>query len=344
MNNTVMLKEIKSQAKVLSDAHNVNIDNIALIGQTIKAFNPKMILLVARGTSLHAAYYAKYLIEIYYHKPVSIISPVVFTGYDQSMELDETVVIAISQSGSGRDILEVVKKANATKAITLAITNDPKSAVAVEGKYDLYNEAGEAVSYAATKTYTSAIYLLHQLIYEITKAPELILSIDDAVNAVNLGLSYEDKIANDVDFLIHSDFALTLSRGITYTLAKEMSLKMKEACHFPVDAYPASEFYHGPIVVAGPKAPAILFAVDKTINEDMLKLAHDLKSLNTKMYIITNSNIFQEFEDVLLIDEKNDTKAFFASIVIMQMFVSYLSVKRGFNPDFHETLEHIDTL
>ena len=160
MNKTIMLEEIKSQPEKLKQCYEKNKDIIPLIAKTIKAYEPNNIILVGRGTSLHSAYYAKYLFEIYYEIPVSIASPSVFTVYNRNLKMDKTLVIAISQSGKGKDIFEVVKKANEKGALTLSITNNEKSIVAIESKYDLYNNVDEAVAYAATKTYTSTIYLL----------------------------------------------------------------------------------------------------------------------------------------------------------------------------------------
>lgn len=344
MKETIMLSEIKAQPELIKRCMNTNRELIKEIGQKIKEFKPNNILIAARGTSLHSGMLAKYLFQLYYHLPVSIATPSVFTVYDGEVDLSKTLVIAISQSGKGKDICKVVEKANKCNAFTLGITNTKGSIIANECKYNLWNDVNEAVSYAATKTYTSSLYLLIALIYELTGSDDLKLEDDKVINALNEGLSHYEEIKKLVPVLKNAENTLVMARGKDLSLAMELALKIKETSHYPVHAYPCSEFYHGPIVMVSEKTPTILFGIDKVTNDNIVKMIKDLKYLKAKTIAFTNNEEIKNEADYALYYDVEDKYAIFTSAIMLQLFTNELSVLRGNNPDFHKVLEHIETI
>lgn len=344
MKETIMLSEIKAQPELIKRCMNTNRELIKEIGQKIKEFKPNNILIAARGTSLHSGMLAKYLFQLYYHLPVSIATPSVFTVYDGEVDLSKTLVIAISQSGKGKDIYKVVEKANKCNAFTLGITNTKGSIIANECKYNLWNDVNEAVSYAATKTYTSSLYLLIALIYELTGSDDLKLEDDKVINALNEGLSHYEEIKKLVPVLKNAENTLVMARGKDLSLAMELALKIKETSHYPVHAYPCSEFYHGPIVMVSEKTPTILFGIDKVTNDNIVKMIKDLKYLKAKTIAFTNNEEIKNEADYALYYDVEDKYAIFTSAIMLQLFTNELSVLRGNNPDFHKVLEHIETI
>ncbi len=344
MKETIMLNEIKAQPELIKRCMNTNRELIKEIAQAIKEFKPTNILIAARGTSLHSGMLAKYLFQLYYHLPVSIATPSVFTVYDGEVDLSKTLVIAISQSGKGKDICKVVEKANKCNAFTLGITNTKGSIIANECKYNLWNDVDEAVSYAATKTYTSSLYLLISLIYELTGNDDLKLEDDKVINALNEGLNHYEEIKQLVPVLKDAENTLVMARGKDLSLAMELALKIKETSHYPVHAYPCSEFYHGPIVMVSDKTPTILFGIDKVTNDNIVKMIKDLKYLNAKTIAFTNNEEIKNEADYALYYNVEDKYAIFTSAIMLQLFTNELSVLRGNNPDFHKVLEHIETI
>ena len=129
MNDTVMLKEIHETLERIPECSKYNEENLKEITEAIKNFKPDNIVIVARGTSLHSAMYAKYLLEIYYKIPVSLAAKSVFTVYDTDMNLSKSLVIAISQSGKGKDITKAIEKAYKSGALTIGITNELESII-----------------------------------------------------------------------------------------------------------------------------------------------------------------------------------------------------------------------
>ncbi len=344
MKETIMLSEIKAQPELIKRSMKTNRELIKEIGQAIKDFKPTNILIAARGTSLHSGMLAKYLFQLYYHLPVSIATPSVFTVYDGEVDLSKTLVIAISQSGKGKDIWKVVEKANKCNALTVGITNTKGSIISNECKYNLWNDVDKAVSYAATKTYTSSLYLLISLIHELTDNEDLKLDDDKVIEALNEGLNLHEEIKTLAPVLKDAENTLVMARGKDLSLAMELALKIKETSHYPVHAYPCSEFYHGPIVMASEKTPTILFGVDKVTNDNILKMIKDLKTLNVKTIAFTNNQEIAKEADNAIYYNVEDKYAIFTSAIVLQLFTNELSVLRGNNPDFHKVLEHIETI
>ena len=124
MNETIMLSEIKAQPELIKRCMETNKDLIKEIGQAIKEFKPTNILIAARETSLHSGILAKYLFQLYYHLPVSIATPSVFTVYDGEVDLSKTLVIAIITDEKVKAKMEsALNEVKARKAKTLVFTN-----------------------------------------------------------------------------------------------------------------------------------------------------------------------------------------------------------------------------
>lgn len=344
MKETIMLQEIKLQPDLILKCANTNQENLKKIAEVIKNFKPTNILIAARGTSLHSGIFAKYLFQLYYHIPVAIATPSIFTIYDSEVDLSHTLVIAISQSGKGKDICSVIEKARKSNALTIGIINTKGSIISEACEFNLWNDVDEAVSYAATKTYTSTMYLITELLYNITQNEELKLDIVKVKNALEDGLQKQEEVKVLATNFKNAENTLVMARGKHLSLAMELALKIKETSHYPVNAYPCSEFYHGPIVMANKKTPTILFGIDSITNENISKMLKDLKTLKVDTLAITNKKEIADLATNSILIQNNDKYALFTAIIILQLFANELSVLRGNNPDFHEILEHIETI
>ena len=159
-------------------------------------------------------------------------------------------------------------------------------------------------------------------------------------------MKYYDQIKEDVKTFKDKNQLISIARGYNFGLASELSLKLKEGSHMQADAFASSEFYHGPIVMATNKEiPIVLFAIDKVTNKNIDDLIKELKKMGSYTYVITNiGDILNNADNGINILEDNDLYAMFTAIGIMQLFACELSVIKGFNPDFVDVLEHIDTI
>ncbi len=328
MNDTNMLKEIR-EVTALENCIIKNKEVIPTIAKEIKEFNPKNFMIVARGTSTHGGIFGKYFLELHYKKPVEMADPSIFTVYDSNLDLSNTVVIAISQSGKGYDVSTVLKKAKESGAYTFAITNNPDSLVAKATDKHIYNEIGEVTAGAATKGYTTTLYILTKLALCLSEEED---SFDDAkyIEAVKRALDLYDNVKPMAKELISMEMGFSIARGYSYSLAKEFALKVMETCLVPVIPYKASEFCHGPLASTSSKTPIVLFAIDDKTNPDIKNVITYLKDTNAKTYVVTNDKEIADISDMaIMIDEKISIYAFYQAAIVMQLLSCEMAFTKG---------------
>src|SRR5450755_581013 len=159
-----MAAEIAEQPDRLQELADQGFSEIRAVGRQLEKISPRFVLLVARGTSDHAALYAKYLLEIRRGMPCGLASPSSFTAYGARPDLRDVLVIAVSQSGGSPDLVRSLEVARACGAVTLAVTNTPESAVAAGADLHIDVRAGAERAVAATKTYSAELMALYLLI------------------------------------------------------------------------------------------------------------------------------------------------------------------------------------
>src|SRR3954468_12969417 len=137
---------------------------LAAVAERLTARRPRFALLAARGSSDHAALYAKYLIEVLLELPAGLVSPSTTTLYGAQPDLTDVLLISVSQSGGSPDLLEVTESARARGALTVAVTNTPDSPLNHAAELSVDVGAGPELAVAATKTYSATLLALYLLI------------------------------------------------------------------------------------------------------------------------------------------------------------------------------------
>lgn len=158
-----MAAEIAEQPAVLDRLLREGDREIAAIAARIAERRPRFVMLAARGSSDHTALYAKYLVEVRLGLPAGLVSPSTMTVYGARPRLTDVLFVAVSQSGSSPDLVDSVSAARSCGALTVAVTNDPSSALSQAAELRVHLRAGGEHAVAATKTYTAellAAYLL----------------------------------------------------------------------------------------------------------------------------------------------------------------------------------------
>lgn len=342
--DTLMYKEIMEQPQRIEDCYQYNKEIINTIVDAIKNFKPQNIIIVGRGTSTHAGIYARYLLETFYHIPVSMASQSVFTIYDSYTDMSKSLVIGLSQSGSGQDTLRVLEKAKESGALVISIVNNIESVIAKIADYVLFCNAGEAVALPATKTFTTTLFLITQLVEKLTGAEILKVTKDDIVSSIKSAFNYDELLDNLIKLFVKEDNLFVLGRGITLALAMETALKIEETSRIHVSSYPIAEFYHGPIAMTNNIIPTILLDIEKETHCDVLKIFDRLKENNIPTLVISNHKEMKEIADhVIIIEESNKIKTFFTATVIIQLLACKLAVAKGYNPDASRQLLNIKT-
>jgi glucosamine--fructose-6-phosphate aminotransferase (isomerizing) len=237
------------------------------VAAAIRRRAPRFILVAARGTSDHAGVYARYLVETTLGIPVGLAAASVTTIYDAPLAWDDTLVVAISQSGAGPDITAVVEAARAAGAPTLAITNAPDSLLGRVAELVLPLRAGDERAVAATKTYVASLAVIAGLVGRLADGAPWVSSLGRLPDVLGEALGtarrwVRSEGAGCVAALAAADEALILSRGHNYATALEVALKLKETCRIFADGYSTADVLHGPVAVAGPEVPTLAFRPD----------------------------------------------------------------------------------
>ncbi len=258
MTTTKMRSEIAEQPAALRatlDALLPRIPDVtSLAGQT------RHLLFIARGTSDNAAVYGRYLIESHAGRLAALAAPSIATTYRRKLDLDGVLAVAVSQSGRTEEIVETLDWARDCGAKTVAITNGgEESPLARAADLALCTVAGEEKAVPATKTYTTQLAAMAVLALglgadvhrdDLLKAPDAIQKL------------IEDP--GDLDALVEGladkPGVVVSGRGLAFSTALELALKLKEACYLHAMGLSYADLLHGPIAVVDADTPAILVA------------------------------------------------------------------------------------
>lgn len=223
----------------------------------------RQVLFFARGTSDNAAVYGSYLIQTRSGRLASLGSPSVATTYKSRIDLSGVLAVGLSQSGRTQEIVQTLEWASDCGASTVAITNAPGSPLAAMADVALITQAGAERAVPATKTFTCQLAALVVLALGLgadIDAGQLRLlpaAIDDLLGRAAGGEYGMDEIVSelaDVNGLVVS------ARGLAYSAALELALKIKEACYLHAMGISYADLQHGPIAVVDARTPAIIMA------------------------------------------------------------------------------------
>ncbi|WP_367129505.1 SIS domain-containing protein [Saccharothrix sp. HUAS TT1] len=240
-----MAAEIDRQPAIFADLH-ARRDAIARVASAIAARRPRFVLLAARGSSDHAALYAKYLTEVLLQLPAGLVSPSTTTLYGAEPDLRDVLLISVSQSGGSPDLLEVTASARARGALTVAVTNTASSPLHAAAELSVDVGAGVEHAVAATKTYSATLLALYLLVDAIRGGAG-----HAAANLADLARTTLDTSADPVAEAVQRyrfvDRVLTTGRGYSLPTALESALKLAETSYLAARAYSGADLLHGPV-------------------------------------------------------------------------------------------------
>lgn len=214
----------------------------------------EIVLLAARGSSDHAALYARYLIEIQLQIPVVLVAPSVLTRYHSKVRYPKALVIGISQSGAAPDVIEVLGYAAEAGHTTLAITNTEASLLHREARMGLLLGVDKEKSVAATKTYTASLLAL----YHVARALGGALPAPVLPGSPWLEQCRAQALA-DAEALCEVNPIFVLGRGYAFATAHETALKLMECALIPAKAYSTADFEHGPKALATSESAIVAY-------------------------------------------------------------------------------------
>ena len=237
-------------------------------------------------------------------------------------------------------VIAVIETARAQGAVTAAITNHKDSALAKAAEYSVFMDVGEEKSVAATKTFTSQMYLLARIADELSggqvpaldRVPAL---IDETIRAARRALEAEAQRVKDMDD------CYVLSRGIMYAAAQESALKIQETTYTHARAYAVSDFYHGPFAVVDSDTHVILLAAAGKAQKDNLDMLGRLESAGADVTLLSSDPAVAGGTTRITIPESEESIAPFAFVTAAQLFALSLSLSRGLNPDAPRGLKKV---
>ncbi|NJP25671.1 SIS domain-containing protein [Microbispora sp. SCL1-1] len=224
------------------------------------ARDTRHLLFVARGTSDNAAVYGRYLIEARAGRMAAMGAPSVATIYRRKLDLDGVLAVGLSQSGRTEEIVETLQWAKDCGAKTVAITNGgEESPLAQAADLALCTLAGEEKAVPATKTYTTQLAALAVLAIGLGADvdPDDLRRVPDAVEKL---ISDPGDLDAVVEGLADKPGVVVSGRGLAFSTALELALKLKEACYLHAMGLSYADLLHGPIAVVDAETPAILVA------------------------------------------------------------------------------------
>lgn len=346
---TIMWKEIMEQPKTLLQCREANREPIRKLAEAVRAKGIRNVLLAARGTSDHAALYGTYLIELMLGIPVSLAAPSVFTLYNRTMKLEDTLVIGLSQSGQAADALAVIEAGNKAGAITAAITNVADSPMALCAQHSLLCSAGPETSLAATKTFTSQIMILAMLVAELAGDKEFDALLEKVPTLVGEFLADTKAVEALSTRYRFMGECFMLARGLNYAIAREAALKTQETCYVRAMPYATSDFYHGPMAMTEPNVPIVLFAPDGPSLQNTREIAELLRERENDVLIVSDLEEMRQKGSVSIaipaVPTTNgiykDAISPFLCVAAAQVFACSLSVGKGLNPDVSRYLKKV---
>lgn len=262
---------------------------------------PHVVVTCARGSSAHAAAFAKHLIERYLGIPVAPAAPSIASVYGGSLHLKDELVLAISQSGRSSDLLAFTASAKTSGALTVAVTNASDSPLAQTCDIVLPICAGPELSVAATKTFIGTVAALARLVAlwadneDMTRAIERLPERLAAVAA--LDWSAVVPTLADVNSLV------IIGRGPTLAIAREAALKLKETCNRHAEAFSGAEFLHGPVSLVSRSYPILMLMPTDAAGAGMRQLAVELRRLGSSLFVAGSGEVSGTRLPVLMADQ-----------------------------------------
>jgi len=327
--NSIFLEEIRSQPEVLARRLEAGWAEVEEVAARIRRQRPAALLLAARGSSDHAATYAKYLFEIRNRLPVALAAPSAFTLYRSPPRLDGLAVLAISQSGASPDVAAVVEEARRQSRPAFAIVNERASRLGRAADVVVPMGAGRERSVPASKTYTASLLCLAMLSWALDPDPDFRAAIESLPCAAAAALESD---AGRLAEAVEGRRLAAIGRGYHLATAQEVALKVTETSYLLAEARSVADFMHGPIAAVDPELPVLLLEAAGPARADMRRLGRRLEEQGVCVLRI-GDRLRPEARSVRVRTGLPEALTPIPFAVAGQLFAQALAARRGLDPD-----------
>ena len=333
-----MYAEASEGGAAAARQHALNARLIGDLAQRLRRLRPQIVFTCARGSSDHAATYAKYLIETRLRIPVVSQAPSISSIYGAPLlHMQDQPFILISQSGKSPDLLLSAEAARKAGALVIAFVNDVNSPLADLAEIVVPLHAGPEKSVAATKSYIATLCALAHLVSEWTEAKEA----RDAVTRLPdlLHAAWANDWSAGAEMLRDAQSMFVLGRGLTLGIAQEAALKFKETSGIHAEAFSMAEVVHGPMALVKPGFPLLIFPPKDAAAAGLDAIVHQFLGRDARIAVAGG-----QFDRTLSLGLPEPLDSVTAPIAMVQSFyamVNALSVMRGYDPDRPPLLQKV---
>ncbi|GAB3040334.1 SIS domain-containing protein [Oleiagrimonas citrea] len=326
---TLMHQEAAEAPRVIERQLAENDAVVRELATRLRAAPPRFIVTCARGSSDHAATFAKYAFETRLGLVTASASPSVESVYAAPQQLRDALFVAISQSGKSPDLLRNAEAARSAGAHVVALVNVEDSPLAEIADTVIPLRAGPERSVAATKSYLGTL----SAILHITAHWSANAALHDALTALPdaMGRAFRQDWSPLVEGLRDARNLFVLGRGYGYGAAQESALKFKETCCLHAEAFSTAEVKHGPMALVGADFPMLMLAQDDGTLRGALDVAREFRERGARVWTAAPGD---RHDDALPIVPAADPLC--APLLAVQSFyraANALSMARGYDPD-----------
>ena len=346
-----MLKEIYDQPKCIADCMRgrLLLSEKRIMLSTIELHRERLVhagrfVIVACGTSWHAALIGKQLIEQWAQVPVEVEYASEFR-YRNPVILPGDVVIAISQSGETADTLAAFRLAKENNALCFGIVNVVGSSIARASDTGIYIHVGPEIGVASTKAFTGQVTVLTLFALALAhergtisqeEYEETIVELGSIPDKIKSILAEDEKINDIARTLTYADNALYMGRGFNFPVALEGALKLKEISYIHAEGYPAAEMKHGPIALIDENMPVVFVATHHQLYKKIISNIEEVKARNGRIIAVVtegDDTVVKIAEEVIKVPATLSALAPLLSVIPLQLIAYHVAVEKGLNVD-----------
>lgn len=327
--DTLMHKEAGDASKIVANQLAQNATLLKGLGRELRLLKPAAVVTCARGSSDHAATFAKYVIETKAGLLVSSAAPSVSSVYAARQMLEGTLFIGISQSGASPDLVRTAEAAKAAGAFIVALVNVEESPLAKMADVVVPLRAGPEKSVAATKTYIATLSAVLQLVAHWTEDSELLGALE-ALPELLAAAWYCDWSAAASALLEARNF-FVVGRGLGFGVAQEAALKFKETSGLHAEAYSAAEVKHGPMAIVNEGFPVLVFSQKDETRAGIQELVTDFAGRRAQ--VLTAGDKLTGGTELPVVAGAHPMLEPLLFIQSFYRMANQLSVARGYHPD-----------
>ena len=344
-----MLKEIHEQPGVLEAmlktrlaGGKLKLEGLDVSDKVLASI--KKVMIVACGTAYHAGLVGKYIIESLARLSVEVDTSSEFR-YRSTIIDQNTLIVAVSQSGETADTLAAVREAKAKGAKVVSICNVVGSSLVRESNGVLYTHAGPEIGVASTKAYTAQLmmfYLFGLKLAQVRRSTprsrinKIIKDLQSIPRHYKELLKKNSNVLKVAEANSHFGCFLYLGRNINFPTALEGALKLKEISYIPAEGYPAGEMKHGPIALIDEYRAVVCIAVASHVYEKMISNIQEIRARKGNVIAIATQGdreIAHHAHYVIEIPRIEELLTPLLAVIPLQLMAYYIAVKRGNDVD-----------